>query len=82
METFAAYISYARDAVHPQMSDECIDLIAEEYVRLRQIGDSKHTISATTRQLEALIRLSEAHARMRYVIAILNILNFYLFFCG
>ena len=26
---------------------------------------SKHTISATPRQLESLIRLSEAHARMR-----------------
>jgi DNA replication licensing factor MCM4 len=65
VETFAAYISFAREAVHPQMTDQCIDLISEEYVRLRQLGNSKHVISATTRQLEALIRLSEAHARMR-----------------
>ena len=46
------------------MEDECIELIADRYVRMRQRGSNK-TISATTRQLEAMIRLSEAHAKVR-----------------
>ncbi|KAI3649918.1 hypothetical protein MP228_005550 [Amoeboaphelidium protococcarum] len=61
MELFAAYISYAREHIHPQMDDQCIDMIAKAYVEFRQLG----TMSATTRQLEAIIRLSEAHAKMR-----------------
>jgi DNA replication licensing factor MCM4 len=40
------------------------------YVEMRNIGDdpraSEKRITATTRQLESLIRLSEAHARMRF----------------
>jgi DNA replication licensing factor MCM4 len=39
------------------------------YTALRRVGEdpraSEKTITATTRQLESLIRLSEAHARMR-----------------
>ncbi len=33
---------------------------------MRSMGNSKHTISATPRQLESLIRLSEARARLRF----------------
>jgi DNA replication licensing factor MCM4 len=65
IETFAAYISYARK-MNPLMNDECIDMIVEEYVRWRQTGkDFNNSVGATTRQLEAMIRLSEAHAKMR-----------------
>jgi len=40
--------------------------LAEEYVAMRRLGRGHgKTITATTRQLESLIRLSEAHARMR-----------------
>ena len=40
--------------------------MAEEYVAMRRLGRGHgKTITATTRQLESLIRLSEAHARMR-----------------
>lgn len=39
------------------------------YVEMRNMGDdpkaSEKRITATTRQLESMIRLSEAHARMR-----------------
>lgn len=61
IETFAAYISYARESVNPEIDEECVDLIANAYVEFRKMG----TMSATTRQLEAIIRLSEAHAKMR-----------------
>ncbi len=33
---------------------------------MRTLGNSKKTISATPRQLESLIRLSEARARLRF----------------
>ena len=43
--------------------------LADAYVAMRQLGDdiraSERRITATTRQLESMIRLSEAHARMR-----------------
>lgn len=68
IETFAMYISYAREAVHPVMNDECMEFLADEYVKMRKMGGSKKVFTATTRQLEAMIRLSEAHAKMRYKI--------------
>lgn len=41
-------------------------LVAEfRYVEMRQVGNGKGQISAYPRQLESLIRLSEAHAKVR-----------------
>lgn len=42
----------------------------QAYVEMRKVGTDSRTqekrITATTRQLESMIRLSEAHARMRF----------------
>ena len=74
----ARYISYARKHIHPVLSDEAIKSLADGYISMRKVntptgsssssstGAAPKTVSATTRQLESLIRLSEAHARMRY----------------
>jgi len=59
------YISYARRHVQPLISDQARDKLVEGYVEMRRWGGQKRTVSATPRQLESLIRLSEAHARMR-----------------
>ena len=62
------YISYARAAVHPELSDTAAKALVDGYVDMRRLGGGvmgKKTISATPRQLESLIRLSEALARMR-----------------
>jgi len=61
------YISYARAHVHPALSDEAAEALVEGYVEMRRIGNGtgKRVITATPRQLESLIRLSEALARMR-----------------
>jgi replicative DNA helicase Mcm len=63
------YISYSKQKVKPKLIEESIDEIKSFYVNLR--NQSVRTdapikpISITARQLEGLIRLSEACARMR-----------------
>lgn len=64
-EFLAGYISYARKHVLPEISDLAANLLAEVYVEMRNIGSAFKTITATPRQLESLIRLSEALAKMR-----------------
>nr|WCZ58672.1 DNA replication licensing factor MCM4 [Seculamonas ecuadoriensis] len=66
VETLTQYISFARRHVHPVLSDAAAQDLQTVYLELRQMGNSRHSITATPRQLESLIRLSEAHARMRF----------------
>ncbi|KAG8898440.1 hypothetical protein FRB99_007434, partial [Tulasnella sp. 403] len=70
IEKLTAYITYARAKIHPRLSDEASQELVACYVDLRNMGEDPRTkerrITATTRQLESLIRLSEAHARMRF----------------
>eukprot|EP00833_Pecoramyces_ruminatium_P000659 jgi/Orpsp1_1/1174691/evm.model.c7180000050994.2 len=72
VEVFSKYISYARNHIHPEINDEAAEKLVKNYTELRQSnsisnrhGEQK-TVAATTRQLESMIRLSEAHARMRF----------------
>lgn len=61
---FRKYISYARSHIHPTLSDDASEKIKEYYVSLRA-RSTGGTASATPRQLEALIRLAEASAKLR-----------------
>ena len=68
------YIAFSKRTIHPQLSDEAKSEILEYYTNERQnFGredqfqadqDSESIIPITARALEALIRLTEAHARM------------------
>ncbi len=59
------YISFARQNIFPVLSDESLHEISDYYVALRDQGRKEGAYSATHRQLEGLIRLSEASARVR-----------------
>ncbi|KJE96480.1 minichromosome maintenance complex component 4 [Capsaspora owczarzaki ATCC 30864] len=66
LETLSEYISYARKHFNPVLTNEAALLLVAGYVEMRKAGGNKHTITATPRQLESLIRISEALARMRF----------------
>ncbi|CAF2507269.1 unnamed protein product [Rotaria sp. Silwood2] len=59
------YIAYARTFVSPQLTEVAGKLLVSSYVEMRKVGSGKGQISAYPRQLESLIRLAEAHAKVR-----------------
>jgi len=65
MATMKKYISFAK-TINPVLTQEVIDRFHDYYVQMRDAsveGGEASAISITARQLEALIRLSEARAR-------------------
>ncbi|NYT18382.1 MAG: minichromosome maintenance protein MCM [Methanobacteriales archaeon] len=68
-ELLRKYIAYARKEVHPKLTDEAVEVIQEFYVGMRggstEDEDEASPVPITARQLEALVRLSEASARIR-----------------
>ena len=67
MELLQAYVRYAKALIRPEMDDEAKRAIINSYKLLRQsdalnAGGSSYRV--TVRQLESLIRLSEALARL------------------
>ncbi|KAF4524741.1 hypothetical protein B566_EDAN013810 [Ephemera danica] len=60
------YIAYAREHIRPRLTEAAGARLVEMYVEMRQAGSARGQISAFPRQLESLIRLSEAHAKMRF----------------
>ena len=65
LETLSAYISYVRKYVHPRISEAAADKLIQGYCAMRKRGQNKKVITATPRQLESLIRLSESLAKLR-----------------
>ncbi len=60
------YIAYARRTIRPRLSEEALGVLEEFYVRIRRQGEEPNApVPITARQLEALVRLSEAAARAR-----------------
>lgn len=58
------YVMYAKSRVVPKLSKEAMELIRREYVDTRSTNTSEG-IPITARQLESIIRLSEASAKAR-----------------
>lgn len=61
----AKYISYARKYCQPLIGEAASNQLIQEYQTMRGLGNSKKTITATPRQLESMIRIAEAVAKMR-----------------
>uniref|UniRef100_A0A8C4NG36 DNA replication licensing factor MCM4 n=1 Tax=Eptatretus burgeri TaxID=7764 RepID=A0A8C4NG36_EPTBU len=59
------YIAYARRHSHPLLSEDASQALVQAYVEMRKSGGGRGTVSAFPRQLESLIRLAEAWAKVR-----------------
>lgn len=63
------FIAYARQKSKPKMTDEALEELKNYYIQMRNRGgtedDEFRVIPITARQLEALVRLAEASAKIR-----------------
>jgi replicative DNA helicase Mcm len=62
IDLFSKYLSYAKQ-IEPTLTPEAIDIVRSYYMEMRRI-DSEGMITVTPRQLEGLIRLASARARL------------------
>ncbi|XP_039311936.1 DNA helicase MCM8 isoform X2 [Solenopsis invicta] len=58
------YISYAREYVKPKLSAEAATILQNYYLELRSKNEQFDSIPIFNRQLEAMIRLTEARAKL------------------
>jgi len=68
-DLFRKYIAYAKQRIVPELTDEAVDELRKFYVELRNRPVSSESamrpIPISARQLQALIRMSEASAKLR-----------------
>lgn len=65
-ELFRKYIAYSKRTCFPILSDDAREHIMSYYLNLRRMADdNSKPVPVTARQLEGLVRLAEASARIR-----------------
>jgi len=68
-ELFRKYVAYAKQKIKPFLSDEAVEEIKKFYVELRNKPVSSESamrpIPISARQLQALVRMAEASAKLR-----------------
>jgi len=67
-EFLRKYIAYAKQKIEPRITDNALQEIKEFYLKMRTSGGVEEGIKAipiSARQLEALVRLTEASAKLR-----------------
>ncbi|XP_069188391.1 DNA replication licensing factor MCM4 [Procambarus clarkii] len=65
MSILRDYLAYAREYVHPKLSEDASQRLISAYVDMRKVGSGRGQVTAYPRQLESLIRLAEAQAKVR-----------------
>ncbi len=67
IDLFKKYVAYAKQKIKPKLTEEAVEEIKDFYIKMRRAsleGESK-SISISPRQLQGLVRLSEANAKSR-----------------
>ncbi|MGC9123573.1 MAG: minichromosome maintenance protein MCM [Thermoplasmata archaeon] len=62
---FRKYIAYARKNINPKISREASEILKDYFIKMRSLYNKTKVVPITPRQLEALIRLTQASARVR-----------------
>jgi len=62
-ELLRKYVAYAK-RIEPVLTPEAMKMLEEFYLQMRSMYEKTSTVSITARQLESLIRLTEARARV------------------
>lgn len=65
-ELLRKYIAYARTQIHPTMTKRAASVIKDFYLKMRAKAGGEAPVSITLRQYEALMRLAEASAKIRF----------------
>ena len=63
IDLLSKYLAFAKLVVEPELTREAVSVIRDYYMKMRNV-DSDSMITVTPRQLEGLIRLSTARARL------------------
>jgi len=61
------YLSYVRLNMRPKLTDSAVEVLKQYYIRMRSSSSDKgiKSVPISARQLEGLVRLSEAYAKLR-----------------
>jgi len=62
---FRKYVAYSKRNCFPMLSAEARETLIAYYLKLRGLAEPNKPVPVTARQLEALVRLAEASARVR-----------------
>lgn len=67
LDLFKKYVAYAKQKIHPRLTGDAVEEIKDFYIKMRRasLEEGKRSISISARQLQGLVRLSEAHAKSR-----------------
>ncbi len=65
IELLRKYIAFTKKNINPKLSSAASEKIKQYYITLRKMGMEKGAVAITPRQIEGLVRMSEASAKTR-----------------